>query len=127
MSIEERIRKSRSTEIVAGQAVFRVTLPGPAVMYDVMDQHRSGTGKLIALLMESVTGWDGVREADVLPDGGDALVAFSKAALSGLLDMPLGAELSAQFLAWYVQRMERIDAAKKTQPASSSGSESGSA
>lgn len=125
MSIEDRIKQSRSTRITVGAATFYITLPGPATVYDVMDGHRSSTGKLLALLQESVTGWDGVRECDILPDGGDGPVAYSASALVALLDMPMGSDLAAQFLAWYVQRIDRIDTAKKTPPASSSGSASG--
>jgi hypothetical protein len=80
-AIIDKIRAARAVRITAGSVVFFATRP---TVSRFGEMHRS-VAKDADICRECVTGWDNVRERDIIDGGGDDIVAWDAALFGELI------------------------------------------
>jgi hypothetical protein len=86
------LEAARSFEAEAGGAKFRLRMPTEHAWRLAFEGHRDTNGNLLQakamreVLDTAITGWDGVTQGHLLPEGGDAALPFSPDARTLLLD-----------------------------------------
>jgi hypothetical protein len=104
MSLVDKIRKGRESKVEVGGFTFTVRRPTDIEMIGLR-----GTGSA-ARLLPYVTGWEGVRELDIIPGGDPHPLAFdAEVCAEWLSDRPdLFGELIEQIIASYHEHTEAL-------------------
>lgn len=134
-AFEKKLRAAREFEHTIehehGTATFHVRLPTPGeqrlLAGPFFEGNRIPDGKLAAFnraLAEAIiVGWNGVTSRDLLPEGGDAPIGFSRTALRLVLDTRTDwqDELLQVAVAEKKRREEALEADRKNLLSGSSG------
>jgi len=120
-TLKAAIEAARSVEVEAFGARFKVLLPSNYTCRVAIETHLDAQGRVVgarssrAILDAAVTGWDGVTASHFMPEAGDDPVAFTKAALTELLDLRLDISdrLTAGIADKLDERRQRMEAARK--------------
>ena len=81
MSIAEKIRKSREISIKVGS----ITFTGIRATFDEYAKYVNNSVYNGDVCKLHITGWDGVKESDILDDGVDKIIPFDKEAFDEII------------------------------------------
>lgn len=106
-SLIEKIRRARESTVSAGGLKFTVRRPTDLEMLDIQ---RAGAVSQGDILARFVTGWEGVKELDLVPGGVGVPVAFDAALFAEwIADRPdLWAPLTNAVVDSYKQHEARL-------------------
>lgn len=109
-SLADKIRNARRLRIEAGGHAFMALRPTDA---DMVDFH--STNRHPRHLLKHVTGWEGVREMDIIEHGDPHPAPFDPEALDEWLKdrLDILAELSSKLIAAYGEHQQAKEQAAK--------------
>jgi hypothetical protein len=112
MSLIDKIKKARETQVEAGGYTFTVRRPTDMEVIDIRgsDQLKQGD-----IMQRFVLGWSGVTELDIIPGGSNTPVEFDTALfMEWVADRPqLWAPITSAILEAYGLHQQRLDDALK--------------
>ena len=112
MSLADKIRKSRETQLTVGEATFNLRRATTEEMYTYYSKDVS----FAEICRKHVTGWSGVKESDLIDDGKDAETPFNRELFCEIIgDRPEWfSEIAKAVLADAIERVTaRIENEKK--------------